>query len=155
MHDPVFFSSETFTFHRMTGVICLTLAAILFCQPQWVGGPYRQVPPMFTFDTLFAFPVSSNPFADGSSVYEQCRQATVMMTASSSGLASCSYDLIGILSMVLSPVVGAYSLILVCICKGVHVGAVMLWMGLGGISASVFGGFNILNATYVNCKFSG
>ena len=42
-------------------------------------------------------------------------------------------------STALAPVASVYLCVLVCICHGVHVAVVALWMGLGAAAVTVYG----------------
>ena len=124
---------ERFQAYRMIGMMCLVFASLLLTQPQFLGGPRVEFPPIFNMDVLFGFPVSSRRLPEN--IYFQCLD---QLRHNASGF-GCSQDIYGFVLVLLAPILSAYLINIIFINRNVHVSVVILWMGIGAFCTTIAG----------------
>jgi hypothetical protein len=114
---------ETFTIHRIISVLCLSVAALLFTQPQVLQLTTEppSAKPLFSLDSAFSWPLDVLSYEDNDYT------------------SSPSYDVSVILFHLAVPVLLAFTFVFIFICKDVHLSVVAFWMGIGGGAAAFYG----------------
>ncbi len=121
-------------------IVALLLASILLFLHPWSAATY--VPPSLTLDPVFSFPLGTASLPEG--IRYQCLAhfesvSSSSLYADSASSSQCPPDLSGLLAGALNPVLSAYLVVLVCVCRNAHVAVITIWSGTGILLAAIYG----------------